>query len=485
MHLSNLILSTCFISSHIHRLSHVIQSENTLHEICNNEPFTEKHERRVASFEFHTAPMQCYTSYPLRKLYTLLSPSSIIWTEMEKVDDLFPRHMEDDLALDFLMKSLEKRLGHETNYREINKDPKLVLQFGSNNPERLRKCVKYTVAKYHGSLREINLNCGCPSIESGGATTYGASLMKEVQLTSDLVRAARKGIIEGLNLKENSDELQLPIGVSVKTRIAVFEHIDDMVDLDDDHYNYLQKYVTNIVDAGANHIILHARPAILSGLSPVKNRIVPNLNYDFVKRVQTDFGENITVTLNGGIKSIHHLKKQISMNGDENDDKSRIYSIMAGRYPLERPLDLVAIEKLFPNDASSNYFDIYENTKKALEKYLDFSVSIQSTKQPTYTIAELCLPIFLIVEQLRDDYNNEEEEDYTNKPLLSYAEIEDLYDIIVEGISSLENLCKKGKAKKKPKIDQNEINFKRLSTSFKSLVGTKVVNKWKRNRTEL
>ena len=462
----------------------MIQSENSLHEICNNEPFTEKHERRVTPFEFHTAPMQCYTSYPLRKLYALLSPSSIIWTEMEKVDDLFPRNMEDDLALDFLMKSLEKRLGYETNYRELNEDPKLVLQFGSNDPERLRQCVKYTVAKYHGSLREINLNCGCPSIESGGATTYGASLMKEVQLTSDLVRAAREGIIEGLNMKENSNHLQLPIGVSVKTRIAVFEHIDEMVDLDDDHYNYLQNYVTKIVDAGANHIILHARPAILSGLSPVKNRIVPNLNYEFVKRVQSDFGKNITVTLNGGIKSIHQLKKLISMNGDEND-KSRIYSIMAGRYPLERPLDLVAIEQLLPDGTSPCTFPVYENTKKALKRYLDFSVTIQSTKQPPYTIAELCLPLFLVVEQLRDDYNYEEEEDFTYKPLLSYAEIEELYDIVVEGVSSLEDLCKKGKAKKKTKIDQNEINLKRLSSSFKSLVGTKVVNKWKRNRSEL
>ena len=158
---------------------------------------------------------------------------------------------------------------------------------------------------------------------------------------------------------------------------------------------------------------------------------------------------------------------------------------MAGRYPLERPLDLVAIEQLLPDGTSPCTFPVYENTKKALKRYLDFSVTIQSTKQPPYTIAELCLPLFLVVEQLRDDYNYEEEEDVTYKPLLSYAEIEDLYDIVVEGVASLEDLCKKGKAKKKTKIDQNEINFKRLSSSFKSLVGTKVVNKWKRNRSEL
>jgi len=39
--------------------------------------------------------------------------------------------------------------------------------------------------------------------------------------------------------------------------------------------------------------------------------------------------------------------------------------------------------------------------------------------------------------------------------------------------------------KKSKKALPHATSFKKLSTSFKSLVGTKVVNKWKRNRAEL
>ena len=124
------------------------------------------------SDESHMAPMQCYTNQPLRKLAGLLSPSTIKWTEMEKADDLLPD----------VESALDKRLGGERDYHN------LVLQLGSNDVDKLDACVRVAARKFP-NLRGINLNCGCPAIDAGGASTYGASLMKDPSLTARLVES--------------------------------------------------------------------------------------------------------------------------------------------------------------------------------------------------------------------------------------------------------------------------------------------------------
>ena len=195
--------------------------------------------------EFHIAPMQCYTNQPLRKLTGFLSPTSVKWTEMEKVDDLLPN----------LEHSLNKRIGGEENLTN------LILQLGSNNASKLQTCVRVASDRYP-DLREINLNCGCPAIDTGGATTYGASLMKDTSLTSRLVESIASAT---------------DIPVSVKCRIGVFDTAQDVVPMGEKHYEYLYEFVTAVHDAGAHHVILHARPVILY-LRPVKNRIAPTLD---------------------------------------------------------------------------------------------------------------------------------------------------------------------------------------------------------------
>ena len=69
------------------------------------------------------------------------------------------------------------------------------------------------------------------------------------------------------------------------------------------------------------------------------------------------------------------------------------------------------------------------------------------------------------------------------RPILTYGDIESLYDVLQDGVAQIEEVSNSGTKKKKKQGDS--INFKRLSSSFKSLVGTKVANKWKRNRAEL
>jgi hypothetical protein len=90
--------------------------------------------------------------------------------------------------------------------------------------------------------------------------------------------------------------------------------------------------------------------------------------------------------------------------------------------------------------------------------------------QNRFPMADLCLPLYLVVSQLQEDYDTYEE------GLLSWQEIEVLYDALEDGLVSISS---DGKVKR-----SNLVNFKKLAASFKPLVGTKVVNKWKRNRAE-
>jgi len=374
----------------------------------------------MVSHEFHIAPMQCYTNQPFRKLSSFLSPKSIKYTEMEKVDDLLPN----------IEASLHKRLHGERD------DSNLVLQLGSNDVNKIDKCVRIA-SKNYPNLREINLNCGCPAINTGGASTYGASLMKDPFLTSQLVESMCSAT---------------DIDISVKCRIGVFDNTDDVHTLDESDYTYLSNYVSSIHDAGAKHVILHARPAILS-LNPVKNRQIPTLDYAVVNQIASDFN-GVKVTLNGGINSLHELSSF-------QKDSTNIHSHMSGRWILRRPLDLIQIEQSL-NDNRIKETDPIEG----IERYIDYALANTSK----FPMSELCLPLYLIVEQLREDYEKEEE------TLLSWEEMESIYDIIQVGITQLGS----------DKVNtSNSINFKKLATSFKSLVGKKVVNKWKRNRSEL
>lgn len=342
---------------------------------------------------------------------------------MEKVADLQP----------MVAASLRKRLeGSEDDGNN------LVLQLGSNNAKDLGQCAGIA-AELYPNLHEINLNCGCPSISSGGATGYGASLMKDPDLTAGLVASMRSST--------NGD-------ISVKTRIAVFDNPEDLRPLDDRDYRYLVNYVSSISEAGAAHVILHARPAVLSGLSPVNNRIVPQLDYEFVHQIARDFDGRVKITLNGGLNSLAALDAA-------RNNQGQISSYMSGRFCIRRPLDLLNVEQSM---MSSNRIDVHS----ALSNYLSYALARRDKQQ--FTLAELCLPLYLVSEQLREDYEE-------NEPVqLSWEDIELLHDLLQEGLVELSN------GKVKPNAS---INFKKLTSSFKPVVGTKVVNKWRRNRAEL
>lgn len=150
----------------------------------------------------------------------------------------------------------------------------IALQLGGSEPKALAQCAK--IAEGWG-YDEVNLNVGCPSdrVQSG---RFGACLMREPNLLTDCIKAMQ-------------DVASIPI--TIKHRIG----------LDDEtRYAFVIDFVGTLADAGCQTFIVHARNAILKGLSPKENREIPPLKYDYVYQLKKDF-PTLEIILNGGVKT--------------------------------------------------------------------------------------------------------------------------------------------------------------------------------------
>ncbi len=145
-------------------------------------------------------------------------------------------------------------------------------QLGGSEPQELAACA--ALVEQFG-YDEVNLNIGCPS-ERVQRGAFGACLMAEPELVADCVRAMREAV---------------RIPVTVKHRIG----LNDM-----DDYSFMQRFVSTVSEAGCRTFMVHARNAVLKGLSPKENREVPPLKYDYVYRLKQDFPA-LEIVLNGGI----------------------------------------------------------------------------------------------------------------------------------------------------------------------------------------
>jgi tRNA-dihydrouridine synthase A len=153
------------------------------------------------------------------------------------------------------------------------------VQLGGCDPEELAICAKKAEAYGYD---EINLNIGCPSerVQKGA---FGACLMAEPALVAECVKAIR-------------NEVALP--VTVKHRIG----LDKM-----EAYSFVHDFVAIVAEAGCTTFIVHARNAVLKGLSPKENREIPPLKYDYVYRLKQDFPQ-LEIVINGGVVSVEQMQ---------------------------------------------------------------------------------------------------------------------------------------------------------------------------------
>ena len=242
----------------------------------------------TASWRFCLAPMMRRTDTHFRHLVSLIAPNMRLYTEM-----LTPNAI--------IFGDRQKLLGFSVIQSPI------ALQLGGSDPKALLESAYIAIDR---GYTEINLNCGCPSnrVQSG---EFGASLMKKPETLNNCVRL--------LNSK-----LPTNIAVTVKTRLGV----DDTYS-----YDYLRNFIKRLTENGVNIFYIHARKALLNGLSPRENREIPPLNYIWVHRLKDDFPNTIFV-LNGGLNSLDEIKTQLN----------KIDGVMLGRYAYTDPYSLMGFD---------------------------------------------------------------------------------------------------------------------------------------------
>jgi len=203
----------------------------------------------------------------------------------------------------------------------------LALQVGGSNKEELSEVAK--IAEDMG-YDEVNINLGCPS-KKVQKNKFGACLMKEPELVAECI---------------NSMVNSCKIPVTAKTRIG----FDDV-----ESFEYLNNFINKMYDAGTKTFILHARKAILTGLSPKQNLNIPKLNYNMVYEIKKE-NPNLEIIINGGISKIEEIKNHIS----------KCDGVMIGRSIYQNPYSLVDIEKIIFNT------EIIPTREQVVEKLLDY-----------------------------------------------------------------------------------------------------------------
>ena len=237
-----------------------------------------------------TAPMMDWSDRHCRYFFRRLSRHAMVYTEMITTGALIHGDIERHLRFD------------------PDEHP-VALQLGGSEPDELARCAR--LGEQWG-YDEINLNCGCPS-ERVQRGAFGACLMAEPQLVADGVKAMQ-------------DAVSIP--VTVKHRLG----IDRMED-----YDFARRFVDALARAGCRTVIVHARNAVLKGLSPRDNREVPPLRYAEVHRLKLEFPE-LTVVVNGGIEAWPQIDAQLT----------HVDGVMLGRAAYHDPYLLaVADQRVF------------------------------------------------------------------------------------------------------------------------------------------
>ncbi|WP_321936729.1 MULTISPECIES: tRNA dihydrouridine(20/20a) synthase DusA [unclassified Paraburkholderia] len=245
--------------------------------------------RQASPRRVSVAPMMDWTDRHCRSLHRFISRHAWLYTEMVTTGALLhgdvPRHLAFTPA-----------------------EAPVALQLGGSEPDDLARAAK--LGEQWG-YDEINLNCGCPS-ERVQRGAFGACLMNEPRLVADCVKAMR-------------DVVSVP--VTVKHRIGV-DAVED--------YAFVRDFVGTIAEAGCDVFIVHARNAILKGLSPKENREIPPLKYDYAYRLKRDFPQ-LEIIINGGIKTLDEVEQHLQ----------HVDGVMLGREAYHNPYVLADVDARF------------------------------------------------------------------------------------------------------------------------------------------
>ena len=291
--------------------------------------------KKEISRKFCVAPMMGYTTPYARKLYRILSNNSFLFSEMIATKSLI------------YSKSRENIIDNDSN------NP-VALQVGGSEVKDLTKASKIAIDYNYD---EINLNVGCPSkaVQKG---SFGACLMRDKILVRNCIEALQNDKIEA----------------TLKCRLGLGRELN---------YEFFDEFIDEVSKSGIKFIYVHARNAILSGISPQGNRTIPPLSYDFVKRIKNKH-PNITFILNGGINNLDKAENLLK----------KFDGVMVGRLIKNNPFILKEVDKqifkeknkLIDESIINNYFEYikpklgFESIFRLLSPLLSIFFSVPHSK---------------------------------------------------------------------------------------------------------
>lgn len=249
---------------------------------------------KIDSHRFSVAPMLDWTDRHERYFLRLLSQHALLYTEMVTTGALL--HGDRARHLDF-----------------SQAEHPVALQLGGSEPDDMARCAE--LAQQWG-YDEVNINVGCPSdrVQSG---RFGACLMAEPQRVADCVKRMQAAC---------------DIPVTVKSRIGIDEH---------DSEDFLQQFIETVAEGGCDTFIVHARIAILAGLSPKENRDIPPLKYERVHRLKQRYPD-LKISINGGFKNLPDCQAQLA----------HVDGVMMGREAYQNPYIMAGVDhEIFNTDS--------------------------------------------------------------------------------------------------------------------------------------
>lgn len=244
------------------------------------------------NYRLSVAPMMDWTDRHCRFFHRLIAPKARLYTEMITTGAIL--HGDLHRLLDF-----------------SEEEHPVAIQLGGSEPDALAASARQAA---QWGYDEINLNCGCPS-ERVQRGAFGACLMREPDLVADCIKAMQ-------------DAVSLP--VTVKHRVGV----DDQAD-----YGFVRDFVGKLFQVGCRVFFVHARSAILKGLSPKENREIPPLRMAVVRQLKQDFPEAVFIA-NGGIQTVEQARELMTPSAQG----PAVDGVMIGRAAYHDPWLLHALQ---------------------------------------------------------------------------------------------------------------------------------------------
>ena len=303
----------------------------------------EKYFSNVETPKISIAPMVDKTHRHFRYFSRILTKDALLYTEMITAQSII--HGDRDKIL----------------YFKEEEGP-VALQIAASNPEDAYRAVK--LSEDYG-YTEINLNCGCPSDRVSG-NLMGAALMSSKDLVYEILCAMKEATNKPITIKHR-------IGID---GTGVLNNTNNKIIMEG--YSDLLEFLNTISKAQPDRYTIHARSAILKGLSPKDNREIPPLDYDMVYNLKKEFNY-LNIEINGGFKTMESIQEALT----------KVDGVMIGRAAYEDCYLLANFYKLYDN-AENNKPISRGNAIKAYIPYiieeLENGNSVHSLVSPLHSL---------------------------------------------------------------------------------------------------